>query len=90
MRKEYDLTRLKVKRRGPLEGLHGVPEAPEVESGQVPSDDGIGQRRDYILRKKSDGSGRRLVYRSHKQDLERAHARSLILTGGLRLESQIP
>ena len=35
MRKEYDLTRLKVKRRGPLESLHGVPEAPEVESGQV-------------------------------------------------------
>ena len=35
MRKEYDLTRLKVKRRGPLEGLHGVPEAPGVESGQV-------------------------------------------------------
>lgn len=35
MRKEYDLTRLKVKRRGPLEGLHGVPEAPEVKTGQV-------------------------------------------------------
>ena len=35
MRKEYDLAKLKVKRRGPLEGLHGVPEAPEVESGQV-------------------------------------------------------
>jgi uncharacterized protein (DUF4415 family) len=35
MRKEYDLTKLKVKRRGPLEGLHGVPEAPAVESGQV-------------------------------------------------------
>ncbi len=35
MSKVYDLSRLKVKRRGPLEGLHGVPEAPEVESGQV-------------------------------------------------------
>ncbi|MHB8368635.1 MAG: hypothetical protein ACYDBP_02945 [Leptospirales bacterium] len=35
MHKEYDLTRLQVKRRGPLEGLNGVPEAPEVESGQV-------------------------------------------------------
>ena len=35
MRKEYDLTRLKVKRRGPLEGLQGVPEAPEEKTGQV-------------------------------------------------------
>ena len=35
MRKEYDLTKLKVKRRGPLKGLHGVPEAPEVKTGQV-------------------------------------------------------
>jgi hypothetical protein len=35
MRKEYDLTKLKVKRRGPIKGLHGVPEAPEVKRGQV-------------------------------------------------------
>jgi hypothetical protein len=35
MRKEYDLTKLKVKRRGPLDGLHGVPEAPEVKTGQI-------------------------------------------------------
>lgn len=35
MRKEYDLTELKTKRRGPLEGLHGVPEAPEVKTGQI-------------------------------------------------------
>lgn len=35
MRKEYNLARLKVKRRGPIKGLHGVPEAPEVESDQV-------------------------------------------------------
>jgi hypothetical protein len=35
MRKEYDLTQLKVKRRAPLNGLHGVPEAPGVEIGQV-------------------------------------------------------
>jgi hypothetical protein len=35
MRKEYDLTRLKVKRRGPLEGLHGLPEAPEVKTGHI-------------------------------------------------------
>jgi hypothetical protein len=33
--KEYDLTKLKIKRRGSLEGLHGVPEAPEVKTGQV-------------------------------------------------------
>lgn len=35
MRKEYDLARLKVKRRGPLEGLQCVPEAPEEKTGQV-------------------------------------------------------
>ena len=35
MRKEYNLTKSKVNRCGPLEGLHGVPEAPEVETGQV-------------------------------------------------------
>ncbi|MHB1758362.1 MAG: hypothetical protein ACYCT9_12800 [Leptospirillum sp.] len=35
MRKEYDLTRLKVKRRAPLSGLHDVPEGPVLESGQV-------------------------------------------------------
>jgi hypothetical protein len=35
MRKEYDLTKLKVKRRGPIKGLHGVPEAPEVKAGQI-------------------------------------------------------
>jgi len=34
MRKEYDLTKLKVKRRGPLEGLHGVPEAPQIKTVQ--------------------------------------------------------
>ena len=28
MRKEYDLTKLKVKRRGPIKGLHGVPARP--------------------------------------------------------------
>ena len=35
MRKEYDLTKLKVKSRGPLDGLHCVPEAPEVKTGQI-------------------------------------------------------
>ena len=35
MRKEYDLAKLKVKRRGPIKGLHGVPEAPEVKAGQI-------------------------------------------------------
>lgn len=35
MRKEYDLTNLKVKRRGPIKGLQGIPEAPEVKTGQV-------------------------------------------------------
>ena len=35
MRKEYDLTKLKVKRRGPIKGLQGIPEAPEVKTGQV-------------------------------------------------------
>ena len=35
MRKEYDLTKLKIKRRGPIKGFHGVPEAPEVKTGQV-------------------------------------------------------
>ena len=35
MRKEYDLTKLKVKRRGPIKGLHGVPEAPEVKAGRT-------------------------------------------------------
>ena len=31
MRKEYDLERLTIKRRGPLPGLSGIPEAPETE-----------------------------------------------------------
>ncbi|MHB1581619.1 MAG: hypothetical protein ACYCQM_00495 [Acidithiobacillus sp.] len=31
MRKEYDLGRLTVKRRGPLPGLSGTPEAPETD-----------------------------------------------------------
>lgn len=35
MRKEYDLTKLKIKHRGRIEGLHGVPEAPGVKTGQV-------------------------------------------------------
>ena len=35
MRKEYDLTKLKVKRRGPIKGLQGIPEVPEVKTGQV-------------------------------------------------------
>ncbi|MCL4462213.1 MAG: BrnA antitoxin family protein [Nitrospirae bacterium] len=35
MRKEYDLTNLKVKRRGPIKGFRGVPEAPEVKAGQI-------------------------------------------------------
>ena len=35
MRKEYDLTKLKIKRRGRIKGLHGVPETPEVKTGQV-------------------------------------------------------
>ncbi|MBN2680643.1 hypothetical protein HHS34_006675 [Acidithiobacillus montserratensis] len=32
MRKEYDLEHLKTKRRGPLPGLSGIPEAPEVNT----------------------------------------------------------
>ena len=35
MQKEYDLTKLKVKRCGSIKGFHGVPEAPEVKTGQV-------------------------------------------------------
>ncbi|MBU2766029.1 BrnA antitoxin family protein [Acidithiobacillus ferrivorans] len=31
MRKEYDLERLTVKRRGQLPGLSGIPEAPETD-----------------------------------------------------------
>ena len=31
MQKEYDLTKLKVKRCGSIKGFHGVPEAPEVK-----------------------------------------------------------
>ena len=35
MRKEYDLTKLKVKLRVPLEGSSRLPEAPKVKTGQV-------------------------------------------------------
>ena len=35
MRRKYDLTKLKVKRRGPIKGLQGIPEVPEVKTDQV-------------------------------------------------------
>ena len=62
MRKEYDLTRLKVKRRGPLEGLQGVPEAPEVKKGQVQVTMMLDKNVTKFLRRKSDVSGRRLIH----------------------------
>ncbi len=63
MRKEYDLPRLKVKRRDPLEGLHGAPEAPEVKTGQISQVTiDVGQRRSPVLRRKSDVSGCRFVH----------------------------
>ena len=62
MRKEYDLTKLKVKRRGPIKGLHGMPEAPEVKTGQVQVTMMLDKEVTKFLRRKSYVSGRRLIH----------------------------